>query len=47
MFVTIGWLAVIAFVAVLVPWTVNRIRGRNPLGNELAALQSMLARSQQ
>jgi hypothetical protein len=47
MFVTIGWLAIIAFVAVLVPWTVNRIHGRNPLGKELAALQSMLARSQQ
>ena len=47
MFFVIGWLAMIAFVAVLVPWTVNRVRGRNPLGKELAALQSMLARNQQ
>ncbi|GAA4014016.1 MFS transporter [Sphingomonas swuensis] len=44
-FFVIGWLAVIAFVAVLIPWTVNRVRGRNPLGKELAALQSMLAGS--
>lgn len=44
-FFVIGWLAVIAFVAVLIPWIVDRIRGRNPLGRELAALQTLLARS--
>lgn len=47
MFFVIGWLAFVAFIAVLVPWTINRMRGRNPLGRELAALQSMLARNQQ
>ncbi|GAA4010346.1 MFS transporter [Sphingomonas humi] len=44
-FFVIGWLAVIAFVAVFIPWILNRARGRNPLGKELAALQTMLARS--
>jgi hypothetical protein len=45
-FFVIGWLAVIAFVVVLVPWVINRVRGHNPLGKELAALQAMTNRSQ-
>tara|TARA_R110001599_G_scaffold259028_3_gene459398 strand:+ start:855 stop:2480 length:1626 start_codon:yes stop_codon:yes gene_type:complete len=44
-FFLIGSLASIAFVAVLVPWVINRIRGRNPLSKELVFLENMTARS--
>lgn len=44
-FFLIGSLASIAFVAALVPWIVNRIRGRNPLSKELVFLETMIARS--
>ncbi|MEH6790649.1 MFS transporter [Parasphingorhabdus sp.] len=44
-FFLIGTLATIAFVVVLVPWIMNRIRGRNPLSKELVFLENMIARS--
>lgn len=44
-FFLIGSLASIAFVAVLVPWVINRVRGRNPLRKELVFLENMIARS--
>jgi hypothetical protein len=44
-FFLIGSLASIAFVAVLVPWVINRVRGRNPLSKELVFLENMIARS--
>ena len=44
-FFLIGSLASVAFVAVLIPWTINRIRGRNPLSKELVFLEAMIARS--
>lgn len=44
-FFLIGSLASITFVAVLVPWVINRIRGRNPLSKELVFLENMIARS--
>ncbi len=46
-FFLIGSLASIAFVAVLVPWAINRIRGRNPLSKELVFLETMIAKSKQ
>lgn len=45
-FFLVGSLASLAFVVVAVPWAINRIRARNPLAKELAALQSRLARTQ-
>lgn len=44
-FFLIGTLASIAFVVVLVPWVINRVRGRNPLSKELVFLENMTARS--
>lgn len=44
-FFLIGTLASIAFIAILVPWAINRLRGHNPLSKELAFLESMIARS--
>ena len=44
-FFLIGTLASILFVIVFVPWIINRIRKRNPLANELAVLETMLART--
>ncbi len=44
-FFLIGTLASIAFVVVLVPWVINRVRGRNPLSKELVFLENMIARS--
>ncbi|URW75079.1 MFS transporter [Sphingomonas donggukensis] len=46
-FFLVGTLASLAFVAVLVPWAINRIQGRNPLAKELALLQSRLTRTPQ
>jgi hypothetical protein len=40
-FFLVGSLASIAFVAVFVPWAMNRLRGRNPLSKELAFLETM------
>lgn len=40
-FFLIGSLASLAFVAVLIPWVVNRLRGRNPLSKELLFLETM------
>ena len=40
-FFLIGSLACIAFVVVLVPWVMNRLRGRNPLSKELAFLETI------
>ncbi|MBX9614079.1 MAG: hypothetical protein K2X25_00645, partial [Caulobacteraceae bacterium] len=40
-FFLIGSLACIAFVTVLAPWVMNRLRGRNPLSKELAFLETM------
>jgi flagellar biogenesis protein FliO len=40
-FFLIGSLACIAFVVVLAPWLMNRLRGRNPLSKELALLETM------
>ena len=40
-FFLIGSLATIAFVAVLLPWVMNRVRGRNPLSKELVFLETM------
>ncbi|MBH1945043.1 MFS transporter [Erythrobacter sp. YJ-T3-07] len=46
-FFLVGTLAAITFAAVLVPWLINKIRGRNPLAKELASLEAMLARTRQ
>lgn len=42
-FFLIGTLAAITFVALLVPWVINKIRGRNPLAKELAFIEAMRA----
>jgi len=44
-FFLIGTLAAITFVALLVPWVINKIRGRNPLAKELAFIEAMRART--
>ena len=44
-FFLIGTLASILFVIVFVPWIINRVQRRNPLANELTALETMLART--
>ncbi len=44
-FFLIGTLAAIVFVIVFVPWIINRVQKRNPLANELAALETMMART--
>jgi len=44
-FFLIGTLASIVFIAILVPWAINRLRGHNPLSKELAFLENMSARS--
>lgn len=44
-FFLIGTLAFIVFIAILVPWAINRLRGHNPLSKELAFLENMSARS--
>ncbi len=46
-FFLIGTLAAVTFAIILVPWFINRIRGRNPLAKELAFLETMLARTRQ
>lgn len=45
-FFLIGTLSAITFVALLVPWVINRIRGRNPLAKELAFIEAMRARNE-
>ncbi|MGV8928963.1 MAG: MFS transporter [Brevundimonas sp.] len=40
-FFLIGSLATIAFAIVLLPWVLNRVRGRNPLSKELVFLETM------
>lgn len=40
-FFLIGSLATIAFAIVLLPWVMNRMRGRNPLSKELVFLETM------
>lgn len=42
-FFLIGTLAAITFAALLVPWVINKIRGRNPLAKELAFIEAMRA----
>ncbi|MBG6120513.1 MFS family permease [Sphingobium sp. JAI105] len=44
-FFLIGTLSAITFVALLVPWVINKIRGRNPLAKELAFIEAMRARN--
>ncbi len=46
-FFLIGCLSTVAFIAIFVPWLINKIRGRNPLAKELAFLEAMLARNKQ
>ncbi|WP_299307104.1 MFS transporter [uncultured Croceicoccus sp.] len=46
-FFLIGTLSAVTFVVVFVPWLINRKRGRNPLANELAFLEAMLAGTKQ
>ena len=46
-FFLIGTLSAITFVALFVPWVINKIRGRNPLAKELAFLEAMLSRTKQ
>lgn len=45
-FFLIGTLSAITFVALFVPWVINRIRGRNPLAKELAFIEAMRARNE-
>ncbi|MAF63204.1 MAG: MFS transporter [Blastomonas sp.] len=45
-FFLIGTLAAITFVALFVPWVINKIRGRNPLAKELAFIEAMRARNE-
>ncbi|MBL0966274.1 MAG: MFS transporter [Blastomonas sp.] len=45
-FFLIGTLSAITFVALLVPWVINEIRGRNPLAKELAFIEAMRARNE-
>ncbi|MCA1196524.1 MFS transporter [Sphingomonas sp. R647] len=40
-FFVIGTLSALTFVALLVPWLINKIRGRNPLAKELAFMEAM------
>ena len=44
-FFLIGTLAAVTFAALLVPWVINKIRGRNPLAKELAFIEAMRART--
>lgn len=44
-FFLIGTLSAVTFVALLVPWVINKIRGRNPLAKELAFIEAMRARA--
>lgn len=46
-FYLIGMLSAVTFVAVLVPWLINKARGHNPLAKELAFMEAMLARTRQ
>lgn len=45
-FFLIGTLSAITFVALFVPWVINKIRGRNPLAKELAFIEDMRARNE-
>ena len=45
-FFLIGTLSALTFVALLVPWVINKIRGRNPLAKELALSEAMRARNE-
>jgi hypothetical protein len=40
-FFVIGTLSALTFVALSVPWLINKIRGRNPLAKELAFMEAM------
>ena len=44
-FFLIGTVSAIVFVIVFAPWIINRVQKRNPLANELAALETMMART--
>jgi hypothetical protein len=44
-FFLIGTLAAATFAILVVPWLINKFRGRNPLAKELAFLEAMLART--
>ena len=44
-FFLIGTLSAVTFVALLVPWVINKIRGRNPLAKELAFIEAMRERT--
>lgn len=44
-FFLIGTLSAVTFVALLVPWVINKIRGRHPLAKELAFIEAMRART--
>ncbi len=44
-FFLIGTISAIVFVIVFAPWIINRVQKRNPLANELAALETMMART--
>ncbi len=44
-FFLIGTLATATFAILVVPWLINKFRGRNPLAKELAFLEAMLART--
>ncbi|WP_325063794.1 MFS transporter [Pseudoblastomonas halimionae] len=46
-FFLIGTLAAITFVAICVPWIINKIRGHNPLAKELAFIEARLSRNSQ
>ena len=46
-FFFIAALSAATFVLVAGPWLVDKIRGRNPLAKELAAMEAMLARTRQ
>lgn len=45
-FFLIASLSALTFVALAVPWVINKLRGRNPLAAELAFLEDMRARMQ-
>jgi len=45
-FFLICTLSAITFVALFVPWVINKIRGRNPLAKELAFIEAMRARNE-
>ncbi len=44
-FFLIGTFSAVTFVALLVPWMINKARGHNPLAKELAFIEAMRART--